>query len=452
MNTDTIFNEIQQHIDSIIEQSSPFTQELWKQFTQSHPADIAGFFSDINREHFKRLFLMLPHAIKLSVFLELPDSMKVESLTFMSTQERVDALNQMPTDQLTDLFDLFSDEELKEYLVLLNKTEREKVISLLKFDPESAGGIMNTDVITLVEDFTVEKSIQVLQRLQPDRDIHQQIYVTDRSGILVGNIQIEDLVLQPAKTRIGAFMHKNELIVAANQDREKIAKQMIHYGLMIVPVVGTDGQFLGVIPSDILVDILVEEANEDVQKMSALAPMKHPYFETSFSRLLYERGYILIGLLFAQSFSTTIMKSFKSTLQIGSLLYFTNMLISTGGNASNQTSALVIQGFASGEIHEANFKRFIKREILMACVLSMMLGLFAFLRAWWTSASLIECITISLSLSSIVIVAVILGTCTPFLLKRLNIDPAFSAGPFLATLMDILGVLIYCYVSQLILS
>lgn len=452
MNTDTIFNEIQQHIDSIIEQSSPFAQELWKQFTQSHPADIAGFFTDINRENFKRLFLMLPYAVKLSVFLELPDSMKVESLTFMSTQERVDALNQMPTDQLTDLFDLFSDEELKEYLVLLNKTEREKVISLLKFDPESAGGIMNTDVITLVEDFTVEKSIQVLQRLQPDRDIHQQIYVTDRSGILVGHIQIEDLVLQPAKTRIGAFMHKNELIIAANQDREQIAKQMIHYGLMIVPVVGTDGQFLGVIPSDILVDILVEEANEDVQKMSALAPMKHPYFETSFSRLLYERSYILIGLLFAQSFSTTIMKSFKSTLQIGSLLYFTNMLISTGGNASNQTSALVIQGFASGEIHEANFKRFIKREILMACVLAMMLGLFAFLRAWWTSASLIECVTISLSLSSIVIVAVILGTCTPFLLKRLNIDPAFSAGPFLATLMDILGVLIYCYVSQLILS
>lgn len=452
MNTDTIFNEILQHIDAIVQHDSPFAQELWNQFTQIHPADIADFFANVDRDLFQKLFLILPNQIKLTVFPELHDSLKVEALGFMSTQERVDALNQMPTDKLTDLFDLFSDDELKEYLVLLNKTEREKVVSLLKFDPESAGGIMSTDVINLVEDFTVEKSIQVLQRLQPDKDIHQQIYVTDRSGILVGHIQIEDLVLQPAKNRISSFMHKNELIVTADQDREQIAKQMIHYGLMIVPVVGKDGQFLGVIPSDILVDILVEEANEDVQKMSALAPMKNPYFETSFGRLLYERGYILIGLLIAQSFSTTIMKSFKSTLQIGSLLYFTNMLISTGGNASNQTSALVIQGFASGEIHEANFKRFIRREVLMAAVLAVILGMFAFLRAWWTAASLIECVTISISLASIVMVSVVLGSCTPFLLKRLNIDPAFSAGPFLATLMDILGVLIYCYVSQLILS
>ena len=123
-------------------------------------------------------------------------------------------------------------------------------------------------------------------------------------------------------------MRHNELVALAQEDSDQLRKKMVHYGFMTVPVVGENNHFLGVIPSETLVDVLVEEASEDVQKMSALAPMKYPYFETSFLRLLFERGYILIALLLAQSFSTTIMKSYHTTLGCGTLLYFTTMLIS----------------------------------------------------------------------------------------------------------------------------
>ena len=441
----SILHEIREYLDEFLERESPLAHGLWHQFLQLHPADIAEFCADLDFDDFKTLFMQLPKDIRLEVFEHLSDVMKVKSLGFMNDQERVDALNVLSIDQLTDLFDLFTDQELKIYLVLLNKKERAQVLSLLKFDPESAGGIMDTEVLVFMEDFTVEKSIQVLQRLQPDRDIYQQIFVISRTNHLVGHIRLEDLVLQQPKTRIQSFMRENELIAYAHEDRESIAKKMVHYNLMTVPVVDENNQFLGVIPTETLVDVLVEEASEDVQKMSALAPMKYSYFDTPFWRMLYERSYILIALLIAQSFSTTIMKSFQTTLEYGSLLYFTSMLISTGGNTSNQTSGIVLQGLATGHLSWLNIGRFLRREFLMASTLGVILGAISFVRVYMTTGTFIESITISIALMAIVIVSILFGCMIPFILRRFNIDPAFSAGPFLATLMDILGILIYCY-------
>jgi magnesium transporter len=451
MDSRHLLHEIQDHLDSVIAQDTPLARGLWQHFLDLHPADIADFFSDIDRQSAQQLFHRLPKKIQSEVFKEFSDGYKVHSLELMTEQEKVDALNALSADELTDLFDHMSDQELKVYLGLLHKKAREQVLSLMQFDPESAGGIMDTEVIVLMQDFTVEKAIQVLQRLQPNRDIYQQLYITDREHRLVGFIKLEDLVLRQPQTRIQSFMRPNELVAQAAEDRESIAKRMVHYGLMTVPVVGNNNQFLGVITNETLVDVLVEEASEDVQKMSALAPMKYPYFETSFLRLLFERGYILVALLLAQSFSTTIMKSYQDTLGYGMLLYFTTMLISTGGNTSSQTSALVIQGLITGELHAMNIFRFLRREMLMACILALILAAVAFVRSYLSAASLAESFAISASLGVIVIVSVMLGSLIPLILKRLNIDPAFSAGPFLATVMDILGILIYCYVTKLLL-
>jgi magnesium transporter len=246
-------------------------------------------------------------------------------------------------------------------------------------------------------------------------------------------------------------MHKNELVAIADKDREEIAQQMVHYGLMIVPVVGNDNYFLGVISSEALVDVLVEEASEDVQKISALTPMKYSYFETSFWKLLLERSYILIALLLIESVSGTIMRAYEETLGV-LLLSFFPMLISTGGNTSSQTSALAIQGMASGDIRATNVLRFLKRELYMALMLAGVLGVVSFARVWASTHSILHSAIVSISLAGIVLTSVVLGSCVPLVLKRLNIDPAFSAGPFLATAMDILGILIFCYVSRLLLA
>lgn len=451
MNIEKILQEIQENIQTVIKRDTPLGNSLWAALIEMHPADIADFLENIEHANAQSLFTEFPKELKLEVFTELSDSLKVFLLASMSDHEIVEALHSLSVDKLTDLFDFMSDEELKKYLNLLHKQMRDKVLSLLQFDPESAGGIMTTDVLTLMEDFTVEKSIKLLQRLRPSRDIHQQIFVTNHAHRLVGHINLEDLVLQKPEERIVSFMRKNELVARADEDREQIASKMVHYGLMTVPVIDEDSHFLGVIPSETLVDVIVEEASEDVQRMAALAPLKYPYFETSLSRLFFERGYILVALFIIESFSGVILKAYESTLACRAILFsFIPMLISAGGNASNQSSAVVIQGMASGEITLSNILRFLRRELIVAGLLAIVLGVTAFGRVYVTSGALSESLVVSFTTFLIVFMSALLGSCIPFILKKINIDPAFSAGPFLATIMDILGVLIYCYVSWLV--
>jgi magnesium transporter len=172
-------------------------------------------------------------------------------------------------------------------------------------------------------------------------------------------------------------MQDNEFIILADEDQEQIAKKMVHYNLTIAPVVGKDHYFLGIIPSSTVIDVLEEEASEDVYRMSAMEPVKGTYFEMPFFKLLYQRSYILIILLLAQSLSSSIMMHYQDLLT-GFLMLFTTMLISTGGNASSQTSAIIIQGMASGEINK-NMRRFFKRELLLAFSMAFILGITAFL-------------------------------------------------------------------------
>lgn len=452
MESKKLFRDIKENIQIVITKSSGLGAFLWQELIAAHPADIAYLITDIDRYFAEQLFDTLPLQVKLEVFQELSDSMKSILLASMSEQERVDALHTLDVDELTDLFDNLSDEDLKKYLKLLHKREREKVLSLMQFESESAGGIMDINVITLIDDFTVEKSVNLLQRLQPERDIHQQLYVTDPQHKLVGHINLEDLVLHAPKARISSFLRKNELVVQADQDQEGIARSMLHYGLMTVPVVSEDNHFLGVISSETLVDIIQQEASEDVQKMSAIAPMKYPYFEMPFFQMLVQRAAILLSLLLAESISGSILRSYEATLS-KFLLFFVPMLVNAGGGASGQTSALVIQGVASGEIRPSNIKKFLQREFLMAIMLSLILGAITFMRIALRQEGqdrLYETFAISASLTAIVFISVILGGCIPLILKRFNIDPAFSAGPFLATLMDLLGILVFCYITKLV--
>jgi magnesium transporter len=261
MNQPKIIEEIKANLETFITRDSALGDSLWHIFLELHPVDIADFLSQISRDDVERVFMRLPKTERLAVFGELSDVGKAYCLTFMGEQDKVEALQALSVDSLTDLFDQVSDEDLKKYLNLLHRRAREKVISLLQFHPESAGGIMETEVLTLMEDFTVEKSITMLQRLRPRREVHQQIYVTNSDHQLVGHINLEDLVLQSPKVRISSFLRKNELTVHADEDQEVIAKQMVHYSLMSVPVVGDENYFLGVIPSGILVDVLVQEAS-----------------------------------------------------------------------------------------------------------------------------------------------------------------------------------------------
>ena len=452
MNIERIFAEIRENLKAVLAQDSAFGESLWKAFIALHPADIADFLGTVSSQAAQQLFAKLPKPLKMAVFEDLSDMMQGLVLQAMSDAEKVEAFRMLPADELTDLFDHLSDEELKKYLSMLAKDVREQVVSLMQFEPDSAGGIMTTDVLTLMAEFTVDQGIKLLQRVQPKREVHQQIFVLDKEYNLLGHINLEDLVLHKPDERISSFLRKNELVVRSEDDQEEVAKEMVHYGLITVPVVSSNNTFLGVISSEELVGVLVEEATEDVQRMASLPPMKLPYFEIPFWRLLYLRSYVLIALMIAESFSGTLLRSYDYIMKLGLLVSFLPIIMSAGGNSGSQTSAVIIQGMASGEITFANMFKLLRRELCISSTLAVMLGGISFARAWWLGGSLLECVAISLSLGVIVIISSMLGNLIPFILRKLNIDPAFSAGPLLATLMDILGILIYCHVSAFFLK
>lgn len=447
MITHKTIETVRQHLSELLAQDSVLGASLWHELLKLHPADITQLFTMLDTDEFKPLFLALPDAVRKGVFAEFSDIQKIFCLSFLDDHARTALLGSMPIDELTDFFDSLSDDELKRYLKLLHRKDREQVLSLMQFNPESVGGIMDTNVLTLMQDFTVEKSIQILQRLQPRRELHQQIYVTNQENQLVGHIRLEDLVLKSPKTRLAAILRPNELVAQVTQDREEVAKQMLHYSLTTVPVVGSNAVFLGIIESQTLIEIIEEEASEDIYRISALSPIKHTYFETSFTRLLLQRSSILLMLLVLQSLSTMIIEYYQATL-CGFFMYFITMLISTGGNTSSQSSALAIQGMATGEIAGSTIWRFIKRELIMALMIALILGTFSWLRIYLTHHDMLGSVIVSVSLGMIVLVSVMLGSCMPIVLKKLGMDPAHSAGPLLATLMDIVGLFVYCLITQ----
>lgn len=452
MNTQKLFDQVSDNIDTVVKQDSPLGVLLWQEFVKLHPADIAQFLSDSSSEDSQQLFTLLPHAVRVPVFSYFSTPMMLSTLSFLSDKDRSQLLGSLPVDELTDFFDELSDKELKVYLKLLHKRDREKVISLMRFDPDTAGGIMHTDVITLMQDFTIEKSIQILQRLQPSIELHPNIYVTNQDNELTGHINLEDLVLKPGQTRLSSILRKNELVVTVDEDQEKVAQQMVRYNLMTVPVVGDNNVFLGIVPSEALVNILEQEAAEDVYRISAVGALKHAYFDTSFSKLLMKRTWVLTALLLVQVFSSALIQYYESLLA-GFLFLFVTMIQSTGGNSSSQSSALAIQGMSSGEITESNMFRFLRREMVMALVIGTILGFVSFARIYiFHSGSMWANLAVSVALGVIVLVSTLLGSLIPVMLRRFNLDPAFSAGPFLATIMDILGLLIYCQVGMFFLG
>ena len=445
-----IFEQVKVNLEAVLKQEPGLGAQLWEAIIKIHPADLAQFISDLNKIDFLALFKTFPLPLQAQTFEYLTDTEKAYILPALTDAAKVNILKQTRIDELIDLFEYLPNTDLKKIFNLLQKNEREQATTLMKFDPDSAGGIMDINVISLQRNLTVEQSVKILQHLQPNQELHHQIYVTDQNNKLVGYINLEDLVIRHPKQPIADFLRENEYIANVDEDQQDVIQKMTHYHILSAPVVSQENYFVGVVTSETLVEALEEEASEDIYKISALSPIKQTYFETPFLKLLCERSYILIVLLLVESFSSSMLKAHETALS--GLIIFIPMLVSTGGNTSSQTSALTIQGLASGEINFSNLRRFVRREFLMALVIAFVLGVTAFIRVFWSpGTTFMDGMIVSITLAAIVMTSVILGSCIPLILKYFKIDPAFSAGPFLATMMDILGTLFLCYISKLVL-
>ncbi|MCK4265278.1 magnesium transporter [Candidatus Babeliales bacterium] len=444
---------IEERINIVLKGDDPIGNDLWNKLLLEHPADIAELIERLEKDCQVDIIKKLPNKLSPQVFEHLPPNIQAIILPKVDPDKVTLLLQEMPVDELTDLFEYLTDEKVKKYLKLLQTRQRKQVISLLHFDPESAGGIMNSDVLTLNLDFTIKKSISLLQKVQPTKEHLERIYITDNENVLLGHIHIDDLVINKPELSLKDIVTKNELIIYVNEDQEEVAKQIKHYSLYSAPVVDKENHFLGIITADDVFHIIEEEASEDLYKTSGITPIKQTYFQTSFWKLIQQRSPWLVGLLLLQSVSGIIMAQYSKVIDKHTVLsFFITMLIGTGGNAGNQTGAFLIRGLATGEIDRSNGFKLLFREFRISIFMSLILSTIGFIRVITTHSSLVIATTISISLFLITIVSMVMGALLPLILERMNFDPANSAQPFLATLMDIIGIFIYCMVASKILG
>lgn len=443
-------DQILEHIDEVIAQKTEQGKLLWHELQDMHPADSAQLCTYLKDDVLSKLFLKFSKQKQLEIFEELPNNFKEKVLKVLNIEQITYIFNHTNTDDLTDLFDTFSDEDLKKSLEILHKKDRQKVLSLLKFSPDSAGGIMTVDVVTLEQDLTVTNAVSLLQRLKPNIDLHRQIYVTDKKSKLMGYINLEDLLTRSPQRQLSDILREVPYVAQVEEDQEVVAQNMVHYSLLTVPVVNDQHYLLGVIPEEKLIDVIKQEAIEDAQKMSG-APVTGSYFDLTFFELLYKRSFILAALLLLESITSFIMGQYEHVMS-SFFVMFVAMLVSTGGNTSGQTSAIAIQAMSSGDINKSNLAKFLRREIMIGFMLALILSVVSFARVYAVHHNFAESLVVSTSLGIIVLVSVLLGAFFPVVLKKIGLDPAFSAGPLLATVMDIFGIFIYCYVAYLVVT
>jgi magnesium transporter len=440
------------YIDEVIFQSSVRGTEGWSTICRAHPSDIADLLEELSGKQRLLVFERLSDEISHKTFQRCTETVQQELLEALSSEQAASVLKSLHSDDLVDLFEILPDERVKHYLKLLQKRQRAQIINLMSFAPKSAAGIVNSDVFTLTNDMTVKRCIQLLQRVSEQKEVRYRTYVIDHDNVLLGNITLDKLVLNKPDTAIADFIEENELVIDAHIDQEEAVKEMTHYGVLSAPVVDTKNRFLGVINSDEVVEVIEEEASEDVYRMSGVGHVERSYFETPILMMFYERSKWLIGLLLLQSVSSVIMKRYDDMLSQHVIIsLFLTMLIGTGGNAGNQSATLVIRGLATGEIPNNKQWALFWREFSLGTLIAALLSAVSFLRVWTMHSDWGAALAISTSLFCIVLASMALGTLIPLTLNRLKIDPAHSAAPFLATLMDVIGIVIYCTICSYML-
>jgi magnesium transporter len=346
----------------------------------------------------------------------------------------------------------------------LSAAVREEVERLLQYPPHSAGGIMTTEFVRLAPQWTVGECLKHVRAVAREKESIYACYVMDPgSGRLLGSVSLRDLVMAARGQPVEKVMRRKPVTVNAVDDREAVAARIAKYNLLAVPVLEKDGSVAGFVTVDDVIDVMIEEGTEDALRMGAVEPgaMDEPYVATPFWRLVRKRAGWLILLFLSEMLTATAMGRFEEEIARAVVLaLFVPLIISSGGNSGSQAASLIIRALAVGELRLRDWWRVMRREILSGLVLGGILGLVGFVRitAWSLVAPQtygphwpLVALTIWLSLIGVVLWGTVAGSMLPIVLKKAGLDPAVSSAPFVATLVDVTGIVIYFQVAAGIL-
>lgn len=440
-------------IADVLKHEQPF-------FDDFSTTELADFLNDYP-EYGNRIIENLPphRAVKTLKFLDLKLQKKL--IHTLPSNKVATLIQNMHFDDRTALLSELTSESVKKLVLFLPHEDRIETLSLLGYPEDSVGRLMNPDYIEVKSNYTVQEALNKIRKYGREIENINFIYIIDDNEKLIDDINLKELLIASPDTRLSDLMDTKHLALHVTDDQENATSVFRKNNRAVLPVVDDNGILLGIVTIDDILRVQSEEDTEDIQKIGGTEALDEPYMNTSFTELMKKRAPWLVILFLGEMLTATAMSFFEDEISKAVILaLFIPLIISSGGNSGSQASTLIIRAMALGEITFEDWWRVMRREIMSGLVLGTILGLIGFLRiVLWSSITpiygehyILVAITVAVTLIGVVLWGTLCGSMLPILLKRIGIDPATSSAPFVATLVDVTGLIIYFLAASLILS
>ncbi len=454
------FNELKEELEELCHQKR--YNDLRKKFLDLNPADIAWAFDDMPEDHIPVMFRLLSKEVAADVFVELESDTQEKLIRGFSDKELEEILDEMFLDDTIDVIEEMPANVVKRILKYSDAETRSEINKILQYPEDSAGSLMTTEFIRLRKTATVADAFNVIRQKGDDSETINVSYVTDEARHLIGYVTIRTLVLEKDTfAKIGDIMEPNVIAALTTEDKESVVQRMSKYDFDTMPVVDGENRLVGIITFDDAIDVIEEEATEDIEKMAAITPSDRPYLRTSAIDIWKARIPWLLILMLSSTFTGIIISSFEGALASCVVLTaFIPMLMGTGGNCSSQASVMVIRGLSLQEIDFGDLLKVIWKEARVGILAGAALAAVSFVKILLFDGLLLGnpevtplvSAVISLTLFFTVFCSKMIGAFMPLLAKKIGADPAVMASPFITTVVDALSLVIYFGFATVILG
>lgn len=424
--------------------------------------DIAELLEELNPEVAVVIFRLLKKSKAADVFSYLSSAKGVELLEIFSRQQLSDVMNNLEPDERVALMEELPGDLTQKMLNSMDPENIAQVRRLLGYPAESVGRLMTTNYVRIKKDWTVLKSFEHIRKFGRNAETLNVIYVVDEEEKLIDDLRLNQLILAEPETEITDIMDYTFEALSAFDDQEEAVKMLSKYDRVALPVVDSGGILVGIVTVDDVLDVAQEETTEDMQLMAGMSALDRNYSETAVTQMVTKRVGWLVLLFLGQMFTVTAMAGYEETLAAAAVLaLFIPMIISSGGNSGSQAATLIIRAISTDDLKLSDWKRVLKREMLSGIFLGSILGILGtivigfwmFIRGEPMSLALVlQALTVGTSLIGVVLFGNLSGSMLPFIMSKIGLDPAVTSAPFVATLVDVTGIIIYFSVAVFLLK
>ncbi|MDG0873970.1 magnesium transporter [Paenibacillus thiaminolyticus] len=441
---------IQELKDRLAEQNQDALTDFLARY---QPYDLAEMLIELQENEQIRFIAVLPIPLGAEILEYVDPELQYRILDRGTKETAASMLNEMSSDKVADLLLAIHPHQAGTLLELLPADYREKISALMQYPPESAGSLATVDYIAVRNYWTVEHTLQHVRKVGQDAEMVSYFYVIDNNGKLVGIVSLKQAILAQADSRLEDIMLKDFVSVSARMNQQEVATILSNYDLVALPVITDEQRMIGIITVDDLIDVIHEEATEDFQKIGGSQPLEVPYFKNSFWKLFRKRiGWLLI-LFVAEAYTGNVLRHFEDTLsEVIALAFFIPLLVGTGGNTGTQTVTTLVRALALGEVKPKHIFRVIRKEVSTGLILGLCMGVATFIRAQILGVGFDIGSVVAVTAIFIVIWASLIAAVLPLVLHKLRVDPAVVSGPFITTLVDGTGLIIYFTLAKMMLN